>query len=1223
MKGEKQNMNKLFTKIAKLTLGLAMAAGVGVAVGAGKSGAGQIHAAEGDTLYSSGQFSSVSTHSYTQNKTFTLSSKSWAASVSQVNGSVFYLGCNSNNASKGQLQNNTTFTAVFNALKAADSHYNSNYSSCHAYALLFENAYNTVGEVTFTWNGGNNAFQIYLFGDKGSGYVLLDSENYATSGASVSGSVSWTATGDGENFTKFAIAARPGTTSGNATNKTLRPGTFVIKEGSSGGGDDPVAVTGVTLNKNSTSIEVGATETLTATVAPSDATDKSVTWKSYSDSACTTESSAIASVTSGGVVSGVAEGTAYIQVKTTDGNFTAKCTVTVVTPTWTDILDLDGKTAYVKTESGDYYLPNDITTTYVHPGYATSTTNAQAFDFTLVANNTYTIQAHGGTYNGYYLSANNSNGSSHKMFYHQTTPHNWTGSQVSGSFLLQDANNRYLTLQGTTDWRGYATRQNNQRDTLVFPIASTDPAITNVSLTGGPDSSTIGGGSTFKVTATVTAVNDTSETLSRNVNWTVTPSGAVTFSKTTSASGEEITVTAVNTANDDVVITASSAATGFTTVHADLTAFDIIKSYVINSVTLSATTAGGPTYDASGASSFVVGFTTAVNYTGDSGTGKVNITVSPTTGVSGYGDNKTAGAFDLTFTKSGTYSVTSTSVENNTKYQTVSITVNNIVIPGYELVTSTGSIRNGSQAVIHSAGGTYNMIMTDQNSGGYRNTANYTVSDGFIPSSDLPSGSEVITLVVSGSHWELKTSANKYLSLTEAGNKLYTSDSVDTTNNTTEWDISFNGNNVVITSVAYSARVIRCNGGSTRFACYEGTQQAIQLYVLVDTSPYFTVNTSSVYLGNRCSQSLQLTAHNGASDTVTWSSNSALVSVSPSSGLSTTVTAADSGTGTATVTATFASGDFDPIEVSVEVMELDTYVNIGVTTFTKVSSNSGDWSGTYLIVDETASKIFDGSASPLGASSEKDVTISSSQIAATTSIIASSFNIKSSTNGFTLKSNSNYYVGNRAASNGIMTSVGIEYEVSIANDGTITALLEDGSSSSTTLRHNNTDHIFRFYTSASGNPVSLYKADGEMRAISSTLTDFYDDVKANNYLSCNGSGSGSSIDFDGIVDCTGDLTTEDYDTLKRMSAKSAEDNGNFLEDFISDYDYLVKYKGATDIFGRFDEGGAMHGQLSPKINALTIIGKNTNTVAIIVIISMISVTAIGGYFFLRKRKEEN
>ena len=43
-------------------------------------------------------------------------------------------------------------------------------------------------------------------------------------------------------------------------------------------------------------------------------------------------------------------------------------------------------------------------------------------------------------------------------------------------------------------------------------------------------------------------------------------------------------------------------------------------------------------------------------------------------------------------------------------------------------------------------------------------------------------------------------------------------------------------------------------------------------------------------------------------------------------------------------------------------------------------------------------------------------------------------------------------------------------------------------------------------------------------------------------------------------------------------------------------------------------------KVSPLVN---IIGENTNTVAIIVIISMVSVTAIGGYFFLRKRKENN
>ena len=39
-------MNKLFTKIAKLTLGLAMAAGVGVAIGAGRKDASPAQAAD-------------------------------------------------------------------------------------------------------------------------------------------------------------------------------------------------------------------------------------------------------------------------------------------------------------------------------------------------------------------------------------------------------------------------------------------------------------------------------------------------------------------------------------------------------------------------------------------------------------------------------------------------------------------------------------------------------------------------------------------------------------------------------------------------------------------------------------------------------------------------------------------------------------------------------------------------------------------------------------------------------------------------------------------------------------------------------------------------------------------------------------------------------------------------------------------------------------------------
>lgn len=84
----------------------------------------------------------------------------------------------------------------------------------------------------------------------------------------------------------------------------------------------PVAVTGVSLNKSTTSIYVGASETLTATVAPADATNKAVTWSSNNTS--------VASVNNG-VVTGVAIGQATITAKTVDGNFTATCAVTVET----------------------------------------------------------------------------------------------------------------------------------------------------------------------------------------------------------------------------------------------------------------------------------------------------------------------------------------------------------------------------------------------------------------------------------------------------------------------------------------------------------------------------------------------------------------------------------------------------------------------------------------------------------------------------------------------------------------------------------------------------------------------------------------------------------------------------------------------------------------------------------------------------------------------------
>ena len=85
----------------------------------------------------------------------------------------------------------------------------------------------------------------------------------------------------------------------------------------------PIPVTGVTVSPTTGSIAVSETLTLTATVAPEDATNKAVTWSSSDDS--------IATVVDG-VVTGVAAGNATITVTTVDGSFTATCEITVTTP---------------------------------------------------------------------------------------------------------------------------------------------------------------------------------------------------------------------------------------------------------------------------------------------------------------------------------------------------------------------------------------------------------------------------------------------------------------------------------------------------------------------------------------------------------------------------------------------------------------------------------------------------------------------------------------------------------------------------------------------------------------------------------------------------------------------------------------------------------------------------------------------------------------------------
>ena len=82
-----------------------------------------------------------------------------------------------------------------------------------------------------------------------------------------------------------------------------------------------VKVTGVTIDKTTNSIAVGASATAVAAIAPTGATDKAVTWASADTTIVTVDTT--------GKYTGVKAGTADVTVTTHDGSKTAKVTVTV------------------------------------------------------------------------------------------------------------------------------------------------------------------------------------------------------------------------------------------------------------------------------------------------------------------------------------------------------------------------------------------------------------------------------------------------------------------------------------------------------------------------------------------------------------------------------------------------------------------------------------------------------------------------------------------------------------------------------------------------------------------------------------------------------------------------------------------------------------------------------------------------------------------------------
>lgn len=166
------------------------------------------------------------------------------------------------------------------------------------------------------------------------------SVSYTPSNANSGKAITWTSQNS-------AIA----TVSSDGTVTGVKAGSTTITATSEGGFTSTctvtvsnIAVTSVSVSPTSQTLSIGGTKQLTATVSPSNASNKTITWSS--------SNSNVASVSSTGLVTANAVGTASITAKSNNNKF-ASCTITVsetAKSAWTIMIYMCG--ADLESESG-------------------------------------------------------------------------------------------------------------------------------------------------------------------------------------------------------------------------------------------------------------------------------------------------------------------------------------------------------------------------------------------------------------------------------------------------------------------------------------------------------------------------------------------------------------------------------------------------------------------------------------------------------------------------------------------------------------------------------------------------------------------------------------------------------------------------------------------------------------------------------------------------------
>ena len=342
------------------------------------------------------------------------------------------------------------------------------------------------------------------------------------------------------------------------------PKDFIIDGTSAFGFTVRQLATGISLNKTSATINNGETLQLTATVSPSNTTNKTVTWTSSNNS--------VATVSNNGLVTAKSAGSATITATTADGsNKSASCNLTVnqlatgVTLNQTSATINNGETLQLTATVSPSNTTNK-TVTWTSSNNSVATVSSNGF-VTAKSAGTATITA---------TTADGSNLSASCQITVNQLVTSITLSKSSATIVVD------RTLQLT-----YTVTPSNATNKAVT-WTSSDPAVATVSTGGLVTTKSVG-------TTTITATTVDGSDLSASCQVTVTPQLAtgVTLSQTTAnmliENTLQLTATVSPDNTTDKTVTWSSSNTAVVTVSST----GLVTAKSVGNATITVTTADG------------------------------------------------------------------------------------------------------------------------------------------------------------------------------------------------------------------------------------------------------------------------------------------------------------------------------------------------------------------------------------------------------------------------------------------------------------------------------------------------------------------------------------------------------------------------------------------------------------------------------------------------------